>query len=458
MNYKINARILIVDDDYDVLIAAKMFLKQHIAFIYTSNNPKEIPALLKNSSYNLVLLDMNYAKDRLSGQEGFFWLSNILEIDQTISVVLITAYGDVELAVQAIKKGATDFILKPWKNEKLLATITSALRLNESKQENESLKLKHKELAIAMHQNEPELLAYSDAMLKVLETIKKVGRTDANVLILGENGTGKELIARAIHNTSLRKNEIFVKVDLGAVSESLFESELFGHKKGAFTDAREDRTGKFELANKGTLFLDEIGNLTLPLQAKLLSILQNRNVTRLGSNKEIPIDVRLICATNMPLYEMIKENTFRQDLLYRVNTVELQVPPLRERIEDIYPLIQFFLKNYCEKYKISLKKINENTLKRLEKHTWPGNVRELQHAIERAVILSESEILEPTDFFMNGHKQDKNIGLNSYNLEETESILIQKALQKHGGNISKAAQELGLTRPALYRRIEKHGI
>lgn len=455
---KINAAILIVDDDADVLMAAKLFLKQHVATVHTENNPKNIPALLENNHYNLVLLDMNYAKDRLSGQEGFYWLNTILEIDPTISVVLVTAYGDVELAVQAIKKGATDFILKPWKNEKLLATITSALRLNESKQETENLKLRQKELTQVMSkQHEPTLIAYSPAMLRVLETVKKVARTDANVLILGENGTGKDLIARAIHNASLRTNEIFVKVDIGSVSETLFESELFGHKKGAFTDAREDRTGRFELASKGTLFLDEIGNLPQPLQAKLLTVLQSRKIVRLGSNKEIPIDVRLVCATNMALYEMVKENSFRQDLLYRINTVEIHVPPLRERVEDILPLVNFFLKTYCEKYKIAQKKVNESTLKRLEKHKWPGNVRELQHAIERAVILSDAEFLEPTDFFMPDQAKE----ISSYaslNLEETENVLIQKALQKHSGNISKAAQELGLTRAALYRRIEKHGI
>ncbi|MCD4728136.1 MAG: sigma-54 dependent transcriptional regulator [Pirellulales bacterium] len=297
-------------------------------------------------------------------------------------------------------------------------------------------------------------------MEKVLTTVQKVANTDANVLILGENGTGKELIARAVHRASNHKDEVFISVDLGAISETLFESELFGFKKGAFTDAKEDRAGRFEAANKGTIFLDEIGNLSFSLQSKLLSVIQNRKVVRLGTNKEIPIDVRLICATNMPLYQMVNENKFRQDLLYRINTVEIPIPSLRERIEDISLLVDHFLEIYCKKYKMPLKRINQSTLKRLEKHNWPGNIRELQHAVERAVIMSESNMLQPNDFFLSKMDDEKDEGVvsSNMNLEDTEKILIRKVIDKHGGNISKAAKELGLTRASLYRRIEKYDL
>ena len=297
-------------------------------------------------------------------------------------------------------------------------------------------------------------------MEQVLTTAQKVAITDANVLNLGENGTGKELVARAVHKASNRKDEVFISVDLGAISESLFESELFGFKKGAFTDAKEDRAGRFEAANKGTIFLDEIGNLSLGLQSKLLSVLQNRKVIRLGTNKEIPIDVRLICATNMPLYQMVNENMFRQDLLYRINTVEVKVPSLKDRLEDLPPLIDHFLKIYCKKYNMPLKRVSSSTLKRLEKHNWPGNIRELQHSVERAIIMSESQVLEPNDFFISQLEDNSSsdFSATTLNLEETEKILIRKVIDKHGGNISKAAKELGLTRASLYRRIEKYGL
>lgn len=309
-------------------------------------------------------------------------------------------------------------------------------------------------------QSYADIIGTSPAMNQVLGSVQKVAKTDANVLILGENGTGKELIARAIHKASNRSNEVFISVDLGAISESLFESELFGFKKGAFTDAKEDRAGRFEAAHKGTIFLDEIGNLSLGLQSKLLSVLQNRKVVRLGTNKEIPIDVRLVCATNMPLYQMVNENKFRQDLLYRINTVEVKVPPLRDRLEDLPDLIDHFLKIYGKKYNQSAKRVSPSTMKRLEKHTWPGNIRELQHAVERAVIMSESNVLEPHDFFLSQMDDNKTTDITtpSMNLEETEKMLIRKVIDKHGGNISKAAKELGLTRASLYRRLEKYGI
>lgn len=457
---KLNAKILIVDDDQDVLLAAKLFLKQHIKIVHTEANPGNIPDLLKNESYELILLDMNFSPDATSGKEGFHWMNKILEIDPTAIVILITGYGDIELAVQGIKEGATNFLLKPWENKKLLATISTTLQLKKSKVELEDLRSKQKVLIADTNHAYRDLIGESESMQKVLNTVQKVAVTDANVLILGENGTGKELIARAIHRASKRNDEVFISVDLGAISESLFESELFGFKKGAFTDAKEDRAGRFEAANKGTIFLDEIGNLSFGLQSKLLSVLQNRKVVRLGTNREIPIDVRLICATNMPLYQMVNENKFRQDLLYRINTVEIQIPSLRERIEDISPLVDHFLDIYCKKYKISKKRLNSSTAKRLEKHTWPGNIRELQHAVERAVIMSESELLEPHDFFIsqNNSANNSNQLPSNMNLEETEKMLIRKVIEKHGGNISKAAKELGLTRASLYRRIEKYGL
>lgn len=456
---KADAKILIVDDDQDVLLAAKLFLKQHIRIVHTEKNPENIPNLLKTENYDVILLDMNFSRDATSGKEGFYWLNKIMEIDPAAVVIFITGYGDIELAVQGIKEGATNFILKPWDNKKLLATIQANLKVRSSKQELQDLKTKQKVLMADQGQSYTTLIGNSPAMQQVMATVRKVAVTDANVLILGENGTGKELIARAIHRSSKRCEEVFISVDLGAISESLFESELFGFKKGAFTDAKEDRAGRFEAASKGTIFLDEIGNLSFSLQSKLLSVLQSRKVVRLGTNKEIPINVRLICATNMPLYQMVKENKFRQDLLYRINTVEIHVPPLRERIEDIPPLVDHFLEIYCKKYKMPLKRVNASTLKRLEKHHWPGNIRELQHAVERAVIMSESNVLQPQDFFL--YQTDEGSDgaePETYNLEETERMLIRKVIDKHGGNISKAAKELGLTRASLYRRIEKYGL
>nr|NQU90178.1 sigma-54-dependent Fis family transcriptional regulator [Bacteroidota bacterium] len=456
---KADAKILIVDDDQDVLLAAKLFLKQHIKIVHTEKNPENIPNLLKSENYDVILLDMNFSRDATSGKEGFYWLNKIMEIDPAAVVIFITGYGDIELAVQGIKEGATNFILKPWDNKKLLATIEANLKVRSSKKELEDLKSKQRVLLADQGQAYGNMIGSSLPMQQVLGTVNKVAATEANVIILGENGTGKELIARAIHKASKRLNEVFISVDLGAISESLFESELFGFKKGAFTDAKEDRAGRFEAASKGTIFLDEIGNLSFSLQSKLLSVLQSRKVVRLGTNKEIPIDVRLICATNMPLYQMVKENKFRQDLLYRINTVEIFVPPLRERTDDIPLLVDHFLQVYCKKYKMSMKRVNSSTLKRLEKHHWPGNIRELQHSVERAVIMSESTMLQPQDFFLTQLDDPNEINEpETYNLEETERMLIRRVIDKHGGNISKAAKELGLTRASLYRRIEKYGL
>ena len=456
---KKTGKILIVDDDEDILQAARLLLKKHVARVDTEKNSKAIPSLMKNEDYDVILLDMNFAKGATSGKEGFIWLSKILEIDPSVVIVLITAFGDVEMAVRAVKEGATDFVLKPWQNEKLIATISAAIHLRESRVEAYHLRSRQKQLSADLDQPFHDFIGQSPAMEEVFLTIQKVAGTDANVLILGDNGTGKELIARELHRQSLRFDEVFISVDMGAVSETLFESELFGHVKGAFTDAKEDRAGRFEIASGGTLFLDEICNLPLTLQAKLLTVLENRKVIRLGSNKHIPIDVRLICATNMPIHEMIAENKFRQDLLYRVNTVEIRMPPLKDRPEDIPLLVGHFLKVYCKKYNKSLKRVNPATLKRLEKYSWPGNVRELQHAIERAVIMSDSTVLQPSDFFFPSvESKEDSLIFEDYNLEEIEKLIIRKALSKHGGNISHAAKELGLSRTSLYRRFEKYGL
>ncbi len=452
-------KILIIDDDEDILLAAKMLLKRHAQEVIIEKNPKKIPFLLNHDSYDVILLDMNFSKDTTSGKEGFYWLKEIISREPSAVVVMITAFGDVEMAVRALREGATDFVLKPWQNEKLVATLSSAVRLKKSYDEVDKLQQTKKLLQEDSNLPFREIIGKSAAMQKVYELVDKVAKTDANVLLLGENGTGKDLIARALHNKSLRSDNTFIGVDMGAITETLFESELFGHKKGAFTDAREDRAGRFEVANGGTLFLDEIGNLSLPLQSKLLTVLQNRTVTRIGSNKPIHFDIRLICATNMPIYEMVKERKFRQDLLYRINTVEIHLPPLRERLDDIGLLSKHFIKDYCRKYRKEPKTLGGNALKQLRKYSWPGNVRELQHAIERAVILSDNDTLMPEDFyFLTGNQTADELQMDDYNLDNVERTVIQKAIKKHNGNISKAAKELGLTRASLYRRLGKHGL
>ena len=436
-----------------------MLLKKHAREVIIEKNPKKIPFLMNNGTYDVILLDMNFSKDITSGKEGFYWLEQILDADPQAVVILITAFGDVEMAVKALKEGATDFVLKPWQNEKLIGTLSAALKLKQSYQEVNKLKSAKKQLEDDINKPFKDIIGDSPAMKNVFSIIDKVAGTDANILVLGENGTGKELVARAIHQRSLRKDNVFVGVDMGAITETLFESELFGHKKGAFTDAKEDRAGRFEVATGGSLFLDEIGNLGMPLQSKLLSVLQQRQVTRIGSNKAVDIDIRLICATNMPVYDMVAENTFRQDLLYRINTVELHLPPLRERQDDVILLAEHFVKVYCDKYRKPHKKIAASTLKKMAKYPWPGNIRELQHAIERAIIMSEGNILMPDDFFFLVQKTDANTeASDNLNLDDVEKNVILKAVNKHSGNISKAAKELGLTRASLYRRLEKHGL
>jgi two-component system response regulator HydG len=456
---KKNTKVLIVDDNEDILIAAKLLLKPYAAIIETEKNPNNIPELLKKGSYDVIFLDMNFTQDMTSGKEGFFWLNEILKIDPTSVVILITAYGDVEMAVKAVKEGATDFVLKPWQNEKFIATYSAALKLHESKLEIHSLRSQQKYLSDDLDKKFHDLVGVSDPIQNVFRTIEKVAKTDANVLILGENGTGKELVARALHRQSKRGNEVFINVDMGALTPTLFESELFGHVKGAFTDAKEERVGRFEAASGGTLFLDEVGNIPLELQAKLLTVLQNRSVARVGSNTYRPINIRLICATNRPIYDMVKEGKFRQDLLYRINTVEIGIPPLRERKEDIQLLAEYFLDIFKKQYNKPDLSVPVITMKRLENYQWPGNVRELQHAIERSVIMCESnELLSSDFFFAASSNKDETFVLDNYNLENVEKTVIQKVLREHNGNITKAAKELGLTRTSLYRRMEKYGL
>ena len=446
-----------IDDDEDVLLAAKMLLKKQNHHVIIEKNPNKIPFLLNNDTYDVILLDMNFSKDITSGKEGFYWLEQILEKEPNAVVILITAFGDVEMAVKALKKGATDFILKPWQNEKLVATISTAIRLKQSYNQVDKLRRAKEMLEEQISKPFSEIIGESAAIKDVFALINKVARTDANVLILGENGTGKELIARAIHQRSLRKENSFVSVDMGAITETLFESELFGHKKGAFTDAREDRPGRFELATGGTLFLDEIGNLSLSLQSKLLSALQSRQVTRVGANQPQAVDIRLICATNMPLHKMVEEGTFRQDLLYRINTVEIHVPPLSDRVEDIPMLANHYLNYYAKKYHKPVRTIAPEAMDKLKRYAWPGNIRELQHAIERGVIMTDSDSLQETDFLLS-RSLSGNTPSNTLNLDEVEKAAIARALQMHNGNISKAADELGLTRASLYRRMEKYGL
>ena len=456
---KKNTKVLIVDDNEDILVAAKLLLKPYASVIETEKNPNQLPELLSKNSYDVIFLDMNFTQDMTSGKEGFYWLNQILKIDPTIIVIMITAYGDIEMAVKAVKEGATDFILKPWQNEKLLATFSAAIKLRESKLEINNLRSQQKYLSDDLDKKFQELIGLSDPIQDVFRTIEKVAKTDANILILGENGTGKELVARALHRQSARSEKVFINVDMGALTPTLFESELFGHVKGAFTDAKDDRVGRFEAASGGTLFLDEIGNIPLELQAKLLTVIQNRNVARVGSNTYHSIDIRLICATNHSIYDMVKEGKFRQDLLYRINTVEIRIPPLRERKEDIQLLAEYFLEIFKKKYNKPDLFLPVLTMKRLENYHWPGNVRELQHAIERSAIMSEANELQPSDFFFTtASNKDETFVLSNYNLENVEKEVIMKVLREHNGNITQAAKELGLTRTSLYRRMEKFGL
>ncbi len=444
---------MIVDDDDDVLTSARILLKQHYAKVETSEDPNQLNQILSKQRIDLVLLDMNFRKGRNDGAEGLYWLNHILELSPETQVVLMTAYGEVELAVRAIKKGAFDFVLKPWTNEKLLATLNNALQLAKQKQKVVKLQNSNRQWEDQAGLKEDDLRSRSPKMQAVLETLAKVSSTDANILLLGENGTGKSALALSIHRQSIRKHEPFVAVDLGAISPNLFESELFGHKKGAFTDAQEDKVGRFETAQEGSLFLDEIGNLDLSLQSKLLHALQSKQIRRVGENQNRSVDVRLICATNSPIHDWVAENRFRQDLLYRINTVEITVPPLRERIEDIPFLARKFFERFKAKYQKDKLSLSLPALDALCEYHWPGNVRELEHSMERAVILSSNKEIAPEDLQLKSGEASKPKGLN---LEEMERHLVTEALDKHRGNISKAAKDLGLTRAALYRRMEKY--
>ncbi len=449
--------ILIVDDNKSILSTLEILLGSEFDKVKGISNPNQIPEELRNGDYSVVILDMNFQAGINTGNEGLYWLGQINKSNPDISVVLITAYSDVELAVKALKQGATDFISKPWDNSKLLATIKSAVQLSFSKKEVGHLRLKEKSLKEELNRDQKYIIGTSPQLIRVMNIVRKVAKTNANILITGENGTGKELIAREIHRLSLRNNEVMVSVDMGAVSETLFESELFGHVKGAFTDARENRAGKFETANKGTLFLDEIGNLSVHLQAKLLTAIQNRKFMRLGSDQSIPVDIRLVCATNKNLQEMVHEGLFREDLLYRINTIQIEVPPLRERGNDIIVLADFFLKKYASKYEKGGMKINQAAQEKLLNYQWPGNIRELQHTMEKAVILADTSILKPDDFFLRPVLSGK-FDETELTIEEMEKQMIIKAIEKSSGNMSLAADKLGVTRQTLYNKIKKYGL
>jgi len=448
-----NASILIIDDDPDVLTAVRLLLKTEVKDVVTEKTPENIRWHLSKDDFDIILLDMNFTSSINTGNEGLFWLKEIRKMRPDASVIMITAYGDIDLAVRSLKEGAADFVVKPWHNEKLMSTIKEILKRKGTK--TGGLPLLNTDSMVGK-----ELLGESEVMQQIFYKIENIAPTDANILILGENGTGKDLIAKAIHQQSLRADKPFIKVDVGALTETLFESELFGHKKGAFTDAREDRIGRFEAANNGTLFLDEIGNIPLHLQAKLLSVLQNRQVIKLGSNESIPIDIRLICATNVPLSELANETRFRKDLIYRINTVEITVPPLRRRGNDIILLAKYFSKLYSNKYMKPTLEPDTKALEKLLNHHYPGNVRELQYIIERAVIMSDGNVLQANDLLFSPIETSlvAEIESSEMKLSDVEKNTILKVIEKHNGNITRAAKELGLTRTALYRRLSKYDI
>ncbi|HUX94214.1 MAG TPA: sigma-54 dependent transcriptional regulator [Bacteroidales bacterium] len=449
--------VLIVDDNREVLKSLEKIVRKEFEKVYTLSNPNLIIDTLKRIESDIIMLDMNFRSGNHNGNEGFFWMKEIFRHDSNISVVIVTDSADIELAVRAIREGAVDYIVKPWDDSKLIATLNVALQLRNSRLEASTLKLDNLQLKKEINRGgEKIILGASPTMINVMNIVRKVASTDANVLITGENGTGKELVAREIHNLSKRSGELMVSVDMGSITETLFESELFGHVKGAFTDARDDRKGKFESANKGTLFLDEIGNLSLQAQAKLLSVLQNRYVVRVGSNREIPVDIRLICATNRNLSEMVQNGEFREDLLYRINTILIEVPPLRDRVDDIPILSNYFLKVNSERYGKAGMKFNTHALEKLANHDWPGNVRELQHSIEKAVIMSESSVLKPSDFIFSS--TSRSISHSEFTIEEMEKKMILDSLKHYNSNMSAVAGKLGITRQTLYNKMKKYGI
>jgi DNA-binding NtrC family response regulator len=457
MTAPLTGRILVVDDNEDILHAARLLLKRHFASVQTLSDPAQLATLVKRGGFDVLLLDMNFSAGADDGSEGLASLSQVMAIDPQAVVVLVTAHSDVELAVAAMKKGAADFVTKPWENERLVATLMAALNLRRSKQEASDLRQRNSGLAAATH-GETGMIGTSGAMMKVFDAIRRTAPTDANVLVLGENGTGKELVAREIHRQSARANEVFLRVDLGALSPQLFESELFGHRRGAFTDAKQDRTGFFRAATGGTLFLDEIGNVPLSLQSKLLTALERREVVPVGADRPEPIDVRLICATNMGPEKLTDDEVFRQDLLYRINTVEIVLPPLRHRRQDIPLLLKHYAEVYTEKYNLRPKKLPASLVEWLAEWPWPGNIRALKHAVERAVILSESEELSPADFPISAAHLPPESETTISRLDAVEKDAILRALEKHNKNISRTAEALGLTRTSLYRRMEKYGL
>ena len=453
-------QILIVDDDEDILTAGRLLLRRNFAGVTTCRDPKQIPGLITRGDIDVVLLDMNFGPGESSGRQGLQWLERILEIDPDLVVVMITAHGDVQIVVEAMKRGATDFIAKPWQNEKVVATVSAAVALHRSRDETESLRRTNRALQEAAAGSGEEIIYRSAVMVETLDLVRRAAPTDANVLILGENGTGKELIARELHRHSARADAVFLPVDMGSISESLFESELFGHRKGAFTGARDDRAGRFQAASGGTLFLDEIGNLPLHLQAKLLGALEMHQVTPVGADRPEAVDVRVIAATNTPSSALRDPAVFRPDLLFRLNTVEITLPPLRERPDDILPIARHFAELYSRKYGKPTRTFSTDAETALRQYDWPGNVRALRHAVERAVILAPGDSVEPRDLQLDySSPADASApAATVLNLEQVEKETIERALHKHGFNISHAAKELGLTRASLYRRMEKHGI
>ncbi len=450
-------KILIVDDNEDVLFALNLLLEPYTEKIKVATTPDRIEYFMTTFQPDLILLDMNFSRDAISGQEGFESLKQILQIDPQAIVIFMTAYADTDKAVRAIKAGATDFIPKPWEKDKLLATLTSGMRLRQSQQEVSILK-EQVEVLSGQNTSENDIIGESSVMQEVFTTINKLSNTDANILILGENGTGKDVIARLIYRCSPRYGKPFVTIDLGSIPEQLFESELFGFEKGAFTDAKKSKAGRMEVATSGTLFLDEIGNLSLPMQSKLLTAIEKRQISRLGSTQTVPIDVRLICATNADIRQMVEDGNFRQDLLYRINTIEIHIPPLRERGNDIILLADHFLDRYTRKYKKKIHGLTREAKNKLLKYAWPGNVRELQHTIERAVILGDGSMLKPENFLFHTTSKQKKEEEVVLNLEQLERQAIEKALRISNGNISRAAEYLGITRFALYRKLEKLGL
>lgn len=455
---KKDGKIVVVDDNKNVLTALKLLLSDYFEEVILLSTPNMLLHSLDKHQPNLVLLDMNFSSGINSGNEGIYWLREVKKQSPNTPVVLFTAYADIELAVKGLKEGATDFVVKPWDNAKLIATLKSAESLSQSRKEVQSLKERQQALNNELNRDEAICWGKSEVMLQLDEVIQKVAKTHANILITGENGTGKEVVARRIHGYSNRVNEPMVTVDMAAIVETLFESEMFGHTKGSFTDAKADRVGKFEVADKGTLFLDEIGNLDVGMQAKLLSALQTRTVTRVGSNKPIPVNIRLICATNTNLPQAVEQGSFREDLFYRINTIELEIPPLRERVDDIPLLAQFFLDRYSIKYHKSKMQLSQSAIEKLQSYSWPGNVRELQHAIEKAVILADKNTIGSDSFILKLQTTTIEQSLEGLSLEEMEGIMIKNALESHEGNISAVANELGITRPTLYSKMKKYNL